>query len=184
MLGLERLLVGWRAKFLVLVLLGFAATDYVITQTLSAADAAEHLIHNPKWAAVPPWLHSQMTVTMLLLVMLGAMFMRGFREVIGLAVVIVGAYLVLNAIVIGSAVYYLVQHPELLQEWVRQVEAGAIDRARRLGCDVVCCGHTHFADTAEADGVTYFNSGCWTESPCSYLTVACGDVRLRRSAMN
>ena len=40
---LERLLSGWTAKFLVLVLLGFAATDYVITQTLSAADAAEHL---------------------------------------------------------------------------------------------------------------------------------------------
>ncbi len=47
---LERLLHGWTAKFLVLVLLGFAATDFVITQTLSAADAAEHLIHNPYWA--------------------------------------------------------------------------------------------------------------------------------------
>ena len=34
--------------------------------------------------------------------MLGAMFLRGFREVIGVAVVIVGVYLVLNLIVIGS----------------------------------------------------------------------------------
>ncbi len=48
---LERLLRGWSAKILVLVLLGFAATDFVITKTLSAADAAEHLIHNPYWAA-------------------------------------------------------------------------------------------------------------------------------------
>ena len=50
---LERLLHGWTAKFLVLILLGFAATDFVITQTLSAADAAEHLIHNPFWADAP-----------------------------------------------------------------------------------------------------------------------------------
>ena len=81
---------------LVLVLLGFAATDFVITKTLSAADAAEHLIHNPLWEYAPAWMHAltedrqRLIVTMVLLVMLGAMFMRGFREVIGLAVVIVG----------------------------------------------------------------------------------------------
>ncbi|HEY1068436.1 MAG TPA: hypothetical protein VGE52_20095, partial [Pirellulales bacterium] len=48
---LERLVSGWSGKFLVLVLLGFAVTDFVITKTLSAADAAEHLVHNPNW----PW---------------------------------------------------------------------------------------------------------------------------------
>src|SRR5436190_19993701 len=79
---LERLLKGWTAKFLVLILLGFAATDFVITQTLSAADAAEHLVHNPFWASAPPILQSQMFLTMGLLVMLGGMFLRGFKEVI------------------------------------------------------------------------------------------------------
>ena len=59
---LERLLRGWPAKILVLVLLGFAATDFVITKTLSAADAAEHLIHNPLWGDVPDVLQSQMVV--------------------------------------------------------------------------------------------------------------------------
>src|ERR671922_2111121 len=46
---LERLVSGWGGKILILVLLGFAATDFVITKTLSAADAAEHLIANPLW---------------------------------------------------------------------------------------------------------------------------------------
>jgi hypothetical protein len=121
---LERLLSGWTAKFLVLVLLGFAATDYVITQTLSAADAAEHLIHNPKWAAMPSWFHSQMTVTMILLVFLGAMFLRGFREVIAVAVVIVGVYLLLNLIVLGSGLTYLVFHPGRFVAWYTNVETG------------------------------------------------------------
>ncbi len=38
---------GWRGKILVLTLLGFAAADFVITRSLSVADAATHLIHNP-----------------------------------------------------------------------------------------------------------------------------------------
>jgi hypothetical protein len=121
---LERLLHGWTAKFLVLVLLGFAATDFVITQTLSAADAAEHLIHNPFWSGAPNVLQSQMFLTMSLLVLLGGMFLRGFKEVIAIAVVIVGVYLVLNIIVLASGITYLAFHPSMVTNWYASVVAG------------------------------------------------------------
>ena len=130
---LERLVHGWTGKSLVLILLGFAATDFVITKTLSTADAAEHIIGNPIWPFPPPnpagglqtVSHLQpLLITMLLLVILGAVFMRGFREVIGLAVVIVGVYLVLNAVVIGSGLYHLAVHRENLQEWYDNVMQG------------------------------------------------------------
>jgi amino acid permease len=121
---LEQLVHGWRGKFLVLVLLGFAATDFVLTKTLSAADAAAHLIHNPLAEQLPEPARNQLYVTMFLLVLLGAMFLRGFREVIGLAVIIVGVYLVLNALIIGSGLVYLAGHPKLLAEWWQHVARG------------------------------------------------------------
>jgi len=121
---LERLLRGWTAKFLVLVLLGFAATDFVITKTLSAADAAEHLIHNPYWESMPTVLHSQMLITMFLLILLGGMFLRGFKEVIAVAIAIVAVYLVLNAIVLGSGLSYLAFHPSRISDWYNSVARG------------------------------------------------------------
>ena len=48
---LERLLHGWWGKILILILLGFAAADFVVTRTLSLADAAEHIVRNPS----PTW---------------------------------------------------------------------------------------------------------------------------------
>jgi len=122
---LAKLLTGWPGKILVLTLLGFAATDFVITKTLSAADAAEHLINNPYWPLEKPKSHGDhgqlMTVTMVLLVLLGATFMRGFKEVIGIAAGIVAVYLVLNVIVIGAGLSYLNEHPEKFHDWLDRV---------------------------------------------------------------
>jgi len=121
---LERLVHGWTSKFLVLVLLGFAATDFIITQTLSAADAAEHLIHNPFWADAPPFLQSQMFLTLGMLLLLGAMFLRGFKEVIAVAVVIVAVYLALNVFVLLSGITYLIFHPSYVGVWYQSVIEG------------------------------------------------------------
>ncbi len=120
---LERLVHGWGGKLLVLVLLGFAATDFVITKTLSAADAAEHLLKNPLWPEALAGSHAQLLVTMFLLTVLGATFMRGFREVIGIAVVIVAVYLTLNVVVLGFSLEYLWQHPETLERWQGDIAA-------------------------------------------------------------
>lgn len=121
---LQTLLSGWLEKLLVLVLLGFAATDFVITITLSAADAAEHLIHNPIWEHAPVFLQSQLGLTLLMLLTLGALFMRGFREVIGVAVTLVTIYLILNTLVIGTALYRIAIHPELFPQWWNSVRMG------------------------------------------------------------
>ena len=86
---LERVLPWWGGKLFVLVLLGFAATDFTITMTLSAADATAHLIENPY---APAWLDGHaVAITLVLLALLGAIFLKGFREAIGIAVVLVGA---------------------------------------------------------------------------------------------
>jgi hypothetical protein len=116
---LEELLPRWRGKALVLVLLGFALTSFIITITLSAADATAHVIENP---LVPHWLHHRVLLTLILLSILGAVFLRGFREAIGIAVVIVAAYLGLNAVLLGVCFFELVtHHPQALAQWRQAV---------------------------------------------------------------
>lgn len=51
---LEKLMRSWWSKFMVLVLLGFAATDFQVTITLSDADGAAHLVQNPLCITICP----------------------------------------------------------------------------------------------------------------------------------
>ena len=97
---LERLLSFWPGKLMVLVLLGFLATDFMITITLSASDAAVHLVENPLVSGAPGRAQ-ELLITLLLVAVLGAVFLKGFREAINLSVVVVGAYLLLNLVVVA-----------------------------------------------------------------------------------
>ncbi len=112
---LEHLLDWWQGKLLVLCLLGFVATDFIITITLSAADATAHIIENP---FVPSFLDSQQVpLTLLLVALLAIVFLKGFQDAIGLAVFLVVAYLSLNLVVVGAGVLKILQNPSAILDW-------------------------------------------------------------------
>ncbi len=111
---LERLFPRWAGKVFVLILLGFATTDFVITMTLSAADAAAHFTHNP---FTPHWMANQMAVTLILLSILGAIFLKGFKEAISVAVVLVGIYLLLSTVITVVATWHVIENPHLFVHW-------------------------------------------------------------------
>ncbi|MDV9174091.1 amino acid transporter [Streptomyces sp. W16] len=112
---LERLLSFWKGKLFVLALLGFAATDFLITITLSAADASTHLVENPHFTSV---LHDkQMLITLILVALLGAVFLKGFLEAIGVAVYLVVAYLVLNTVVVIVGMWHVVTEGHVVTDW-------------------------------------------------------------------
>ena len=114
---LESLLSRWKGKLFVLVLLGFVATDFIITITLSAADATAHVIENPFVQQHLPILDHPIYVTLALVALLGAIFLKGFKEAIGIAVLLVSVYLLLNLVVVFRGFYELATHPGHLPAW-------------------------------------------------------------------
>ncbi len=114
---LESLLSRWKSKLFVLILLGFVATDFVITITLSAADASEHIIHNPFIEEHVPALDHPILVTLLMVSVLAAVFLKGFKEAIGIAVVLVATYLTLNLVIIGMGIYTIAENPIVIANW-------------------------------------------------------------------
>jgi hypothetical protein len=118
---LERLMGFWNGKLFVLALLGFAATDFIVTMTLSAADASAHLVENPN---LEPYLAGhELVITLALLALLGAVFLRGFSEAIGVAVALVVTYLALNVVVIAVAGWHTLAHPHVVEDWTTALTA-------------------------------------------------------------
>lgn len=111
---LERLLSRWKGKLFVLVLLGFVGTDFIITITLSAADATAHIIENPY---TPVYLKHEIGVTLALIAFLGAIFLKGFKEAIGIAVLLVFVYLLFNCVVLAYGLFEVFTHPFHFPGW-------------------------------------------------------------------
>lgn len=135
---LEALLSRWKGKLFVLVLLGFVATDFVITITLSAADATAHILENPFVHDHLPFLEHPVLVTFALIAFLGVVFLKGFKEAIGIAVLLVAIYILLNLVVIGVGLYEVATHPELFANWreallTTKISFGSYDIAGSAG---------------------------------------------------
>ena len=116
---LQKLLSWWQGKAFILVLRGFAATDYIITITLSAADAAVHIIEN-QYLTQHFNLHlhgNQVAITLCLVFSLSIVFLKGFKEAVSIAVILVVAYLFLNSIVIGHGIFTILKNPEYIADW-------------------------------------------------------------------
>src|SRR4051812_35969148 len=119
---LENLLPFWRGKLFVLTLLGFVATSWIITITLSSADATVHLLENPY---LPGFLHGHaVLITVVLLLILGGVFLLGFSEAVGVAIPLVAVFLVLNAVVTVVGVVDLLGDSAALSRWTDALTAG------------------------------------------------------------
>jgi hypothetical protein len=112
---LENLLPFWRGKFFVLVLLGFVCTSWIITITLSAADATVHMSENP---VLPGFLHGHaVIITIVLLLILCFVFLLGFNEAVGVAIPLVAVFLALNAVITVVGIVQIFTTKGALSGW-------------------------------------------------------------------
>ena len=112
---LERLLTFWPGKLFVLTLLGFVATSWIITITLSSADATAHFVENP---FAPAFLtDQQVLITIVLLLILCGVFLAGFKEAVGVAVPMVAVFLLVNAVVVVVGLIHALGEPIVVDRW-------------------------------------------------------------------
>lgn len=114
---IEKLLLGWKGKLLVLVLLGFAATDFIFTITMCAADASAHIVENPLVHRFP---NDSLVITSGLIGVLGLVFLFGFGEAMNVSLVLVAIYLVVNAVSLSVCLAELAK-PGLFQNWLNSI---------------------------------------------------------------
>jgi amino acid transporter len=119
---LERLLPFWRGKLFVLVLLGFVATSWIITITLSAADASVHIVENPFFPTV---LHGhEVVITVVMLLLLGGVFLLGFSEAVTVAIPLVVVFLALNAAIIAAGLFDVFTTSGAFAAWTSALTEG------------------------------------------------------------
>jgi hypothetical protein len=132
---LERLLSFWRGKLFVLFLLGFVATAWLFTITLSASSATEQIAGNP---LVPDFLRErEVGMTLVLVAILGGVFLKGFREAIGIAIFLVGTYMLFNLVIVAVGFYQIAANPSTLADWTGSLFADYGSPAAILGLSVL-----------------------------------------------
>lgn len=114
----ERLFKGWLGKTIVLILIGFATTDFIFTITMCAADAAVHIVENPLMIKFP---HDQLIITEGLIVVLGVIFLLGFQEAITISFILVILYLSVNAYAFFFIYSHIFANQQLVTNWVNAV---------------------------------------------------------------
>lgn len=119
---LENLLSGWSGKFCVLGLIAFAVTDFFITMTLSASDAAAHMVENPYIRNIFESSNivgsSNLIVAICMIIVLGIVFYIGFKEAIIIAISCTIPFLFLTLFVIAKSTLVIIQEPILLYQWI------------------------------------------------------------------
>ena len=141
---LEALLSRWKGKLFVLILLGFVATDFVITITLSAADATAHVLENPFVRDRLSFFEHPVVITLILISLLGAVFIRGFKEAIEIAVILGRHLFASEFVTISVGLYEMFTHPDLLQTGERHFcDQGRrhIGGSRRSSACLCLCFH-------------------------------------------
>jgi len=105
-------------------------------------------------------------------------------------------FLVDNAIisVVANQIYNLIQFLDFKDRrisrfikrkskgWLRlskKVAERAILYAKFRQVDYIFCGHTHKAMKKESGRVTYYNSGCWTDLPSTYITLDRNGIEIK-----
>ncbi len=65
--------------------------------------------------------------------------------------------------------------------WLRLSEKvfhSAIKYGEKSGANYVFCGHTHKHLEKNKNGIKYYNSGCWTDLPCTYITIDENNIKI------
>ncbi|HST82679.1 MAG TPA: amino acid transporter [Kineosporiaceae bacterium] len=132
---LENLLPFWRGKLFVLVLLGFVATSWIITITLSSADATVHMLENPY---LPGALEGHaVALTVFLLLVLCGVFLLGFSEAVVVAIPLVVVFLALNTAIVVVGIGKVLSDSAAFDRWTDALTANGSGFGDVLGPAVV-----------------------------------------------
>lgn len=78
--------------------------------------------------------------------------------------------------------YYAKRFPWLYKVLCRFVTRNAVEYARENGYQAITCGHTHYMEDLDLNGIRYINTGAWTEKPIYCLQVTDSEMKLVKIA--